>query len=118
MSRPTPTLGYPTRTAAIVALSAKGIRSEQIAERLGITLNLVHVLKSAAKRRGPSAGLKNKPRNEVAVQIDANDIKVLKPQADKRGIDVNELVRRLITAIADDGLVDGVLDDDCKKERV
>ena len=36
----------------------------------------------------------------------------LQPHADRRSISVNELLRRLADTIAEDGMVDSVLDDD------
>ena len=52
MSKPTPTLGYASRTEAALALKAKGLKNHQIAERMGVSQNAVSgLLRFAGDRR-------------------------------------------------------------------
>lgn len=110
----TPTLGYPSKTAATIALKKQGLPLSEIAQRVGIsTKNARDLLYQYSDRAGVHKARRQRTWEHMVrnVCIERDILDVLKPQADKRGIHVNELVRRLITAIADDGLVDSVLDD-------
>lgn len=103
-----PTLGYPSRTQAVRALIAQGLNEQQIADKIGISKNNVQCLQydlGKVRHRRDGRG----PRSTVHICTD--DLDHLKPQADRRGIHVAELVRRLIYTIAEEGLVDSVLDD-------
>lgn len=51
-----------------------------------------------------------KMRRTVAVDRDV--LNQLEPAASARGLTVTALVRRLLTEIADDGMVDAILDDE------
>lgn len=106
MPRRKPTLGYPTRTAACMALNDQGLTSRQIADRIGIEQSTVAAL--IASGRGT-----NKPYdgNARTVVIEASALDALEPAAVRRGLSVNALVRRLIYTIIDDDMVDAILDD-------
>jgi hypothetical protein len=53
MGKPTPTLGYPSRTQAALALKAEGLRTAAIAERMGVSENAVTgLLAGAGKPEG------------------------------------------------------------------
>lgn len=100
MTAPKPTLGYHSRTAAVVALRRQGLSSAEIAERIGITPKIVMDLEtSAARRKGGS------------VALDARDFERLAPYAARRGIGAAKLAQRIIRAVLDDRMVDAVLDD-------
>jgi hypothetical protein len=108
MPRIIPTLGYPTRAAAVVAMDERGLTPSEIAQAIGdgVTANAVRVTLSHIRngRRRTHA-----PNRTVVFPVDALDR--LKVHAAARSISVNELVRRLIDHIIDDDLVDGILDD-------
>jgi len=62
---------------------------------------------------GERIGRHKRPAEEYGrtVVIPCDILDKLTPHAQRRGISVNELVRRLADVAADDGLVDGILDD-------
>ena len=119
MGAPIQTLGYPSRTAAVAALRAQGLTVPQIAAETGIAANIVHCLLRSERvhvRRNRSRpnGYWGQVR-QIGIPVD--DLAILVPQAAKRRISVNELVRQLIFVITEDGLVDSVLDDADAKAR-
>lgn len=107
MSAPKPTLGYPSRTAAVMALRKKGMTDAAIAERMGIDINAVSALAASGRRAKRPAEVQGKT---VVFPIDILDR--LRPHADRRGISCNELARRLIETAIDEGMIDAVLDDE------
>lgn len=100
-----PTLGYASRTAAVQALRAQGMSTRQIAERVGIEEKTVAALECSSARQGArvrefaTTTFAKELRNRAAVH------------AARRNITVNELFRRIVEAVIDDGMVDAVLDD-------
>ena len=104
-----PTLGYPTRTAAVVALRAAGLSSAAIAERIGISTATVTALEhSAGRRKQPSRPAKQLGRT-VLFPTDVLD--ALRPHAARRGMHSNHLARLIVETVVDEGMVDAVLDD-------
>lgn len=99
-----PTLGYPSRKDAILALHDQGKRTADIALMLGKSQSYVAgVLSEAARTR------RNLPDHVV---IGLNTLNALRPAAVRRGMTPKELCQRLIEVIAADGdLVRAVLDD-------
>lgn len=99
-----PTMGYPSRKAAIEAHYDKGMRPVDIARMLGISQSYVASVLSqigATKRNLPDS-----------VTIDTLHMNALRAQAVKRGLNPKQLCQRLIKVIAEDAsLVDAVLDD-------
>lgn len=108
MSAPKPTLGYPSRSAAVVALRRQGLTTSAIAAKIGIKIATVAALEHSARRGRPS-----RPAEELGrtVLFPSDLLNELKPHADRRSVHVNALVRRLIECIADDDLVTAVLGD-------
>ena len=105
MAAPIPCLGYRSRTAAIVALRAQGMRTHEIAERIGITPKIVQDLEnSAARSRTPG-------RNGITCAVPPRYAALLEESARRRGMSVRALVDALIETIARDRMVDAVLDD-------
>ncbi|MCF6271599.1 MAG: hypothetical protein L3J37_00195 [Rhodobacteraceae bacterium] len=100
-----PCLGYPSRTAAALALQAKGFGYKEIARQIGINDSAASALLSSAKRKRPSI------EHQRTVCVDADVLDALRPAATRRGISVNKLCRRLIGCIADDDIADAILDD-------
>lgn len=100
-----PTLGYPSRTAAVLALREEGLDTRSIAGRIGIGMKDVAALESSAARSAAIGGTCRTVLFPVDLLAD------LVPHAERRGITANCLARRIIETVIDDGMVDSVLDD-------
>lgn len=109
MGGPKPTLGYPTRTAAVLALRDQKLTTRQIAKRIGITVSAVTGIEHSAGR--PTR--KPRPAEQMGrtVLFPVDVLACLGPHAAKRGIHVNQLARRIVETVADENIVDAVLDD-------
>lgn len=108
MGAPKPCLGYPSRTAAIRALRAKGQSTAAIAKAIGIEPKTVIALECSYKpRRAPRSS--EQLGRTVVIPIDV--LAALGPHAAKRCISVNHLVRLIISTVTDEGMVDAVMDD-------
>lgn len=101
-------------TLALEGIPPREIRT-QISPRVGI-YDIYGVIQHA--RRGganiPKFSTKNLKPDYVLISTDAGDVQSLAHAAHARGITKAQLVQKLIAAIVDDGLVDGVLDDGVK----
>lgn len=108
-----PTLGYPTRSAAVLSLLSEGLTTRDIAARLSISTATVSALAISARRARDDGRRQKRPSEALArtVVITTDVLSALRPHAAKRDITVNALVRRLIETIADEGMVDAILDD-------
>ena len=95
-----PVLGYPSMTAAVVALRAQGLSAADVARRLGVSVDTVSALERPPRRRG------SRP-----VRLPADVAKLLQKPADRRGLRVEQLALTIISTVARDGMVDAVLDD-------
>jgi len=109
MSKPIPTLGYPSRTAAVMALKKKGYPEREIAERIGIPIERVSALAISGRKAKKYDGSVARP--ERTILLSAADYRSLSAPAAERGITVIQLVNRLLTVLVDDDLVNVVLDD-------
>lgn len=107
MGAPKPTLGYRSRTDAVLALRADGLTDRQIADRIGIPP------KNVASLAVMSGKARLRPAEQFGrtVLFPIDILERLGPAADARGITVNELARRLVETAVDDGLIDSILDD-------
>jgi len=103
-----PSLGYPSMTAAAVALSDEGASDREIADKLEIEPHRVQALIRQATERAKRAA-EGKVPNYLAVFLPERA--VLLPAAEARNISISELVRRIVLATAQDGFIDAVLDD-------
>jgi len=83
-----PTLGYPSRTAAAVALTGEGKSPQEIAELLDVSVNAVSGLISARNTRRP------KERDLLALPSDVSE--ALRPIATKQSIEIRELAVALL----------------------
>jgi hypothetical protein len=104
--RATPTLGYPSRTAAVLALRSNGMSTEAIAARIGIEEKTVLALEASGKRS----------RQLVAdgggtILLPPDIMVRLRRVAAHRTMSAGELARRIIEVVLDDGIVDAVLDE-------
>lgn len=107
MMRGKPTLGYPSRTDAIVALRARGLDARQIADEIGIPRpNVV-----ALERHVRTANVRRDSRIRRTLELPQDLVDVMAPFAAARDIGPRELALRILAAVADDGLVDAILDD-------
>lgn len=115
MSGPVVTLGHPTRTAAVQALRVQGLTTKQIANRIGIETKTVTALEASARRSGSAkTGLprgRYMPSPQNTVEMDVNTIRALRPHAARRSTTVAHLAKQLLAVLADDNLVDALLDD-------
>lgn len=102
-----PILGYPSRTDAAVGLRAQGLTTAEIARRMGISPSTVSSIEHRARKR--LRGQADTQNRTVLFHREALD--ALRPFAAARDITPNELARRLVEAIVDDGLITAVLDD-------
>lgn len=106
MSGRKPTLGYPSRTEAVLALRRDKLPTSAIAARIGIEPKTVVALEASASR---SRVLVSEGYRTIIFSPDV--LRRLRPAAAQRDVTVNELVRRIVDAVVDDGLVEAVLDD-------
>lgn len=109
-----PTLGYPSRTDAALALEGQGMPIREIAARMGVTTGTVHALLNSGARRGTSQfkrhGARQRPDHRTVV-FEVETLSALALHAERRGISTNALVRRLVECAVDADLVDAILDD-------
>lgn len=105
MGAPIQTLGYRSRTDAVCSLRAQGLSTAEISTKLGISQKSVSALETSRYRARPA----NADCRTIVVPIDT--LERLRPYADYRQISVRVLIRRLLDHIADDNLVNSILDD-------
>jgi transcriptional regulator len=110
MAGPKPVLGYPSRTAAVLAMRAEGKETHVIAKALGIPVKAVSALEHSAARyhRDQSASA---DRIQTVISLPWPVLVKLQPHADRRAITANHLARLLVLAVIRDDLVDAVMDD-------
>ncbi len=104
--RPKPTLGYPSRTAAVQALRRQNVDTAGIARRIGIHPKAVVALEASARRTRAIVAEGNR-----TVLFPKDTLDRLAFAAADRAISANELARRIVETVIDDGLIDAVLDD-------
>lgn len=109
MAAPKPCLGYPSRSAAVMALRAEGKSTKAIARLIGIPETTVSALEHSAKRTRRHTRPAETNGRTVVVPLDI--LRRLAEPAQQRRISVNELARRILDAAADDNLADAILDD-------
>jgi hypothetical protein len=115
MGAPKPTLGYPSKTEAVLALAASGLTPRQIADRIDIELkNVVSLMISANGTKKRAKRPSEQQGRTVLFPIDT--LYRLRAAAAARGITVNELARRIVETAVDEGLIDSILDDDEEPE--
>lgn len=106
MGSPKQTLGYPSRTAAVAALRQSGLSTQQIANRIGIEPKTVSALEADQRRtRAATATIPSGVVFPLSVRLR------LRPAAARRSMSVEQLMVEMMERIADDCLVDAILDD-------
>lgn len=103
------TLGYPSRTEAVLALRRKGQTTREIANAIGIDVKTVSALECSAQRWPRHGG--PVPVRPAFDGISLETRQRLRPHAAARGITVDRLVMQIVDQVAEGGLVDAVLDD-------
>lgn len=106
-----PTLGFSSRTDAVLALRAQGMTTRQIGERIGIADSTVTALEHSAGRSKRRA-LRPAEVNGRTVLFPRDVLDRLAPHAAKRGIHPNSLARLIVEIAVEECLIDGILDDD------
>jgi hypothetical protein len=100
--REKPCAGYPSRTAAVLALSAEGKKPAEIEKLTGIKATVVTALRRNAFKR--------------CIEFDEDVIEDLAPHAATRGITPTELARRIVLSVLEEDMVGAVLDDGITSE--
>lgn len=103
MSKSHPVLGYPSKTAAVLASLKQGLSVRAIADRIGIEEKSVMALETSSRRA--------KRTEERTVVFPLETLDRLRPHATRRGISANELARRIVETAADEQMINAILDD-------
>lgn len=111
MGAPKQTLGYPSRTEAVLALRANGLSTRQIAERIGIQDQTVTALEHSSGR-AKKRPTRPSEENGRTVLFPRRVLDRLGPHAAKRGIHPNHLARLLVEIAVDENMIDSIMDDD------
>ena len=109
-----PCLGYPSRTAAVLALRGQGLSTREIAVRIGIEVKTVAALEGSSARADRQPQRRSREPGTIhrnRIGIDATSIGRLRHHAVRRGIPVDLLIEQIVMVVADDNLVDALLDD-------
>lgn len=107
MSRAKPILGYPSISAAVLAMALAGKSKEEIAGAVGRPVKNVSVILSDLR----SHGRLPKPGDDARVPMAPQTRARLGEEAARRGLSVEHLAAALLKTIARDGLTGAVLDD-------
>lgn len=99
------TLGYRSRTDAVLALRAQHLTTAVIAARIGLEPKTVLALEASRRRS------KRRAQSNRTVLFPLDLLDRLATHAARRGISPNELARRIVDTVLDERLVDAVLDD-------
>lgn len=111
-----PTLGFSSRTEAVLALRSDGCTTRQIADRIGIPEQTVTALEHSAGRHKVRA-LRPAEVNGRTILFPRDVLDRLGPHAAKRGIHPNSLARMIVEVAVEEGLVDSILDDGDEQEE-
>lgn len=110
MGAPKRTLGFASRTEAVLSLRAAGLSTAQIADKIGIGPQTVTALEYSA---GRSTRRAKRPAevNGRTILFPRDILDRLGPHAAKRCIHPNSLARLIVEIAVDEGLIDSILDD-------
>ncbi|SMF82924.1 hypothetical protein SAMN06265365_14819 [Tistlia consotensis] len=104
------TLGYPSRTDAVLALRRQGLTTREIAQRIGVEPSTVSALEHSATRRRV-ADDQRAERQGRAVLMPVELWPRLEREAARRHLSPNTLARRIVQVVIEDDLVGAVADD-------
>ncbi|RTL99758.1 hypothetical protein EJV44_04565 [Ancylobacter aquaticus] len=104
-----PTLGYASRTKAVLALRALRMSTRQIADAIGIDIKTVSALEASAVRTTKERTRRERGR---AILLPLDVFEALGPAATRRNIAPASLARLIIETVVDENMIDAVLDDD------
>ena len=105
-------MGYATKTEAVLALRASGMRMCDVARKLGISPSAASGLEGSAKRKRKTSERTSAFTTALEDDLIPRSVRQrLWPHAAKRDITTDRLIADLIIAIADNDLVSAVLDD-------
>ena len=108
-----PTLGYPSKSAAIAALFAEGRSVPEVADLTDTPKKIVRTIASTRGLKYPRERLESGRAVHLPQELRAK----LMRQARTRNIGVRTLALRLLDTIVTYDLVDAVLDDKTAKDR-
>lgn len=98
---------------AIINLGVTGMLPSEIAIRLGRPVTTVYAYLAEGRNEGHPIprhkGHGNRGRAFILPPMDV--VRALQPHAERRGVSVRELGLQLLETIADEGLVDAILDE-------
>lgn len=104
-----PTIGFSTRTEAVLALRAAGKTTQEISSEIGIEPKSVRALEASAaktiKRCQPGA------MGGRTVLLPVEVLNRMRRPSAARGLDPHELALRIVSTVVMADLVDAVLDD-------
>jgi intergrase/recombinase len=116
-----PTLGYESRTEAVIAMRAQRLSRRAIAAMLDTNIPNVKTLEAYGRKRDSLLDQRRKQRRNnldkrrrdstTRITVNASVARRFRRHATARGITIEELARRLLETIAADNMVDSVLDD-------
>jgi cyanate lyase len=90
-----PTIGYATRTEAVVTLRKAGLSTPEIMEKVGASNpSSVYCLERQARKK-----IDTKRKVRLALVLHEDTLISLNPHAERRDITVNDLCQRLIETI-------------------
>lgn len=98
MTAAMPTMGFPSKTAAVLALRGSGKRPKDVGRILNLSRKQVHALEYGSKR-----GTVSFPRDVLSL---------LTSPAKQRGLSVSGLAIALVATAALDNVIDAIMDDD------
>jgi hypothetical protein len=110
MGAPKPTLGFKSRTEAVLALRTRGWTTKRIAESIGIPESTVTALEHSSGRPKQRA-LRPAEIKGRTILFTRDVIDKLGPHAAKRGVHPNSLARMIVEYAVDENLIDSILDD-------
>jgi predicted transcriptional regulator len=99
----TPTLGYPSRSAAVAALRKECKSTREIAELIGVSQKVVLAMDQYNRSK--------LTRNHQMIKVSPDVYKALVRSSRKRHLRVEQLTNRVLEIIVNDGLLEAVLDD-------
>lgn len=105
MTNARPALGYPSRSAACLALRDQGLSPKAIADRFAQAGEAIstHQISGLLSRCNRSKGAR--------LTLPRTLVERLSPAADARGVTPGQLTERLLATVVEANLIDAVLDD-------